>query len=198
MIKDDQMSLVQQMYYYIVNKREGDAIEYLKNNPEILNYSSSFTGSWLHAASQYGLLKVIDYLLGDVFDINHTTGVEEATAIDVAVRSTDIPDRATFVRELLKRGANPDISRTVLSALNPRHGEEEECLELVRLLVEEGGADVNRVYDVYGDPNNTFTAVEWAEGFGRPKIAAYLRSRGAIDRPPQPAPPPPATRKKKR
>ncbi|MCZ2341025.1 MAG: hypothetical protein LC104_04420 [Bacteroidales bacterium] len=197
MDSDNQITPIQQMYSYMSDKQEEEAIEYLKNNPSIVGYSSSFTGSWLHAASRYGLMKLIDYLIGIGFDINLVSGIEQATAINNAVCATDILDRATFVRELLNRGANPNISRTILSALNPRHGEEDEGLELVRILVEEGGADVNRVYDVYGDPNNTFTAVEWAEAFGRPKIAAYLRSQGAIDRPPQPAPPPPTKKKRK-
>ena len=60
-----------------------------------------------------------------------------------------------------------------------RESDEEEILAIVKLLVEHG-VDVNRVYEIYGDPNNTFTALEWASG--RPAIEAYLRSKGAVDR----------------
>ncbi|MGL6096975.1 MAG: hypothetical protein ACRC7O_14420 [Fimbriiglobus sp.] len=45
---------------------------------------------------------------------------------------------------------------------------------------------------VYGNKDDTFTALEFAEMRGRLAIAAYLRSAGAVDRPP-----PPVTSKRK-
>ncbi|MGL6096908.1 MAG: hypothetical protein ACRC7O_14065 [Fimbriiglobus sp.] len=65
---------------------------------------------------------------------------------------------------------------------------------MIRQLVE-AGADVNRVYDWFGNTDNTFTALEFAEMYGRPAIAAYLRSVGAVDRP-KPPPAPVASKRK--
>jgi len=49
-------------------------------------------------------------------------------------------------------------------------------MQLIKLLVEHG-ADVNRLYDLYGDKDNQFTALDWAKD--SPDIADYLRAHGA-------------------
>lgn len=184
----------QQMHSLLFDGNEYQAIEYLKiYNSILLNDDNN----WLHEASQCGMISLINYLVKLGVDINSTAGLGGSTPLDQAICADELNDRNQLIKYLLELGANPNISRSLIAALNPRRGDEDVSLELVRLLVEEGGADVNRVYDVYGDPNNTFTAVEWAEVFGRPKIAAYLRSQGAIDRPPQPTPPPPTKKKRK-
>ncbi len=195
---EESITPLQQMISYLRQGKAQDAIDYLESHPEQLHYSDAATKSWLHEAADSGLLSLVDYLLRVGLDINYAAGIEQSTPLEKAVRADENPNRPDFIRELLRRGADPNISRPLISALLPRRGNEDVSLELVRILVEEGGADVNRIYDIYGDKNNTFTALEWAEAHDRPKIAAYLRSKGAVDRPPRPAPPPPPAKKKRK
>lgn len=170
-------------------------IETLEANPHMLYFSNS-RKSWLHSAVSHGRTRLIDYLLDKGFNVNLAVNIEQTTPLDSAVLADAIPHRVDMVRTLLARGADPNISRPLIYALNSRRGSEEIGLELVRLLVE-GGADVNRVYDIYGEADNTFTALEWADGTGWRSVADYLRSKGAVDRPDRPAPAPPPKKRKR-
>lgn len=180
-------TLAQQLAGHIMSGEIAQCLDIFEQHPGVLGHSNSFVRSWLHFAASYGHLPLIEYLFGKGADINFAYGSEQWTPLDSAIAADEMPHRTDVVRFLLARGASPNISRALLAAINPRRGDEATSLELVRLLVE-AGADVNREYDIYGDKNNTFTALEFAEMHGRSAIAAYLRSVGAKDRAPPAAP----------
>ncbi len=78
-------------------------------------------------------------------------------------------------RLLLEHSANPNLDRTLLTAINnPNEG---EAQKFVTLLVEHG-SDLNRIYDLYGDMNNGSTALDWAKD--KPAIAEFIRSKGGL------------------
>lgn len=135
----------------------------------------------------------LDYdVVGQVFSI----GKGDRVAVIAALLDRGFdpnllsPDRKTCLWEaiikeefdvaelLLQHGADPNCNaskcRLLLAALN-RPDHESRC-RFVRLLVEHG-IDVNHIFDLYGDPENLFTALDWAKD--QPNIAEYLRSKGA-------------------
>ena len=178
----------------------GDAAmfrETLDANPDMMYYTDVSTRSWLHYAISQGRTEIMRDLLSRGFDVNLAVNIEQVVPLTVAVNADFNPDRADMVRTLLAHGADPNLDRTLITAINPRRGDESVCLELVKLLVE-AGADINRVYDIYGDPNNTFTALESAEARGLNSVADYLRSKGATARPDRPPPAPPPGQKKRK
>ena len=157
------------------------AIDVLDEHPKYVMFNDSYVHTWLHRSAKRGLMDLCDYLLSHGLDINHESGVEKHTPVEAAISADEQSNRVDIVQALLQRGADPNISRPIISAINPRRGTEEQSLELVRLLVEEGGADVNRVYDVYGNPENTFTALDFAKSHERYTIVEYLKSKGAVE-----------------
>jgi hypothetical protein len=82
-----------------------------------------------------------------------------------------------MARFLLGCGANPNLSRPFIAAINVEP--EESGLKFVKLLAEHG-ADVNRIFPWYGDDRISFSPLSWAEASGKTKIAAFLRSKGAV------------------
>jgi hypothetical protein len=83
-------------------------------------------------------------------------------------------DNCEIAELLLQYGANPNQQREIISALN--RNDISIRKRLVRLLVEHG-CDVNQVYDMFGEPNNLFTALDWAQDMQ--EVSEYLRSKGA-------------------
>lgn len=129
---------------------------------------------WLHQAAGAGHRKVIDALLELGYDVNHTRYPEEATPLNSAIHKS----HCEVVGYLLSRGADPNLGRPLISAINSHS--EETGLALVQLLVEHG-ADVNRVFPWFGDDKVAFSPLSWAVANGKSEIASYLRSKGAIE-----------------
>ena len=173
---------INEIYWAFIAKDESKVSRLLREHSELFFHSDSHIRTWLHQASKYGMFAVCDYLLENGHGINHAYGIEQWTPLDTAITNGQLKNRPNVIISLLERGADPNISRPIIAAINPSIGPEDESLELVRILVEEGGADVNRVYDIYGNPDNTFTALEFAQSHGRSKIVEYLKSKGAIER----------------
>jgi hypothetical protein len=94
----------------------------------------------------------------------------KTTALELAVRE----DNAFFVEFLLTHGADPKIGRPMFCAMSRElvHG-----LEIAKLLVAHG-VDVNQVFQIFDDPNNLKTALDWAGG-ETTEFGKYLRSVGA-------------------
>jgi hypothetical protein len=128
-----------------------------------------FAPTWIGVAVRSGDITLLSLLLDLGFDVNALSGKERSSALSAAVSKGDY-GMAEF---LLSKGANPNLSRPLIGALNLDSTEQK--MAFVKLLVE-NGCDVNRLYDLYGDITKGFTALDWTKD---PEVVAYLRSKGA-------------------
>ena len=125
--------------------------------------------TWIEVPARKGDMAMMKLLLDLGFDVNALSGKEQSSALSHAV-STDHYELAKF---LLDEGADANVSRPLIAALNNRRSDRRRAF--VKLLVEHG-CDVNRLYDLYGDASKGFTALDWTKD---PEVVAYLRSKGA-------------------
>lgn len=128
-----------------------------------------FAPTWLNVAVLSGDVATVNTLIDLGFDVNALSGKEQSSALGVAIAK----NHYEIAVVLLRRGANPNLSRPLISALN--RDSTENRMAFVKLLVEHG-CDVNRLYDLYGDASKGFTALDWTKD---PEVVAYLRSKGA-------------------
>lgn len=141
-------------------------------NPDMLHHQFHDTGTWLGDAATLNQKEIAEWLLEQGLDIDYFTK-DASSALGWAFTGLrENPKAFEMIQFLLERGADPNIGRISIDALNCRHAELR--LPLLKLLVEHG-CDVNVLYDVYGDKDNVFTALDWADG----ECAEYLRSVGA-------------------
>lgn len=128
-----------------------------------------FAPTWLNVAVLSRDVATVKTLLDLGFDVNALSGKEQSSALGVAIDKNHYEIAVC----LLSRGANPNVSRPLIGALNRESTENK--MAFVKLLVEHG-CDVNRLYDLYGDATKGFTALDWTKD---PEVVAYLRSKGA-------------------
>ena len=103
-------------------------------------------------------------------DVNATKDNGCTSALSSAIGKGKID----IVQMLLKHGADPNLpgTRTIIGAINA----DDHNLEIMKILLDHG-VDVNQVFDLYGNPDILFTAVDFAAG--NTEIVDYLRSKGA-------------------
>ncbi len=130
---------------------------------------TGYRPTWIKVPARAGNIAMMETLLELGFDVNALSGKEQSSALGSAV-SKNHYEMAEF---LLRKGANPNLDRPLISALNREPGDVR--MAFVRLLVE-NGCDVNQLYDLYGDSTKQFTALDWTKD---PEIVAYLKSKGA-------------------
>jgi hypothetical protein len=128
-----------------------------------------FAPTWINVAVLSGNVEIVAALLDFGFDVNALSGKEQSSALGIAISQNNY-EMAAF---LIRRGANPNLSRPLITALN--RDSTDLKMAFVKLLVE-NGCDVNRLYDLYGDISKGFTALDWTKD---PEVVAYLRSKGA-------------------
>lgn len=142
-------------------------------HPQLATYPNDRGKTWLHEAARHGSVAMLRYFLDSGLDVNALEGNEQDTPLDKAIRKAHL-DAARF---LLEQGANPKLSRPMISAINIE--DEATALEFVKLLVD-FGADVNQVYPWFNSDAISFTPLEYAGE--KQEILAYLRSVGAVER----------------
>ncbi len=123
------------------------------------------SGNRLYWAVMDSQTDVINYLIDIGVDVNYRG---DSTPLELSIRSPNIQ----IAKLLLKRGADPNIGRPLISALNC--DDKSLRVPFLKLLVE-NGADVNQLYDLYGDRTNLFSALDGEKGDCRD----YLLSVGA-------------------
>lgn len=126
--------------------------------------------TWLHVAAGCPSVEMVAFLLDLGFDVNCLDDVEE-TALTQAVADGQL-EVAEF---LIEKGANPNIGRPLIAAIN----QEDYPLEMVKLLVE-NGVDVNQVFLWFDDPKKPFNALSHAIDSGNDEIVEYLKANGAV------------------
>ncbi len=144
--------------------REGrfdDARELLLRHPQ-KRQNTGLMHRWCFSNAQNGRLRTVTFLLTEYgLDINHEEPInknEPDTMLQQAVHSGN----HDLVEWLLKNGANPNVGRPIIGAINIRNdGSEADAVSMIRLLAEYG-CDLNRHYPLMGDENDTFTALDWA------------------------------------
>lgn len=128
--------------------------------------------TWLGQAVHSGCsLKVLDRLLASGCGVNEHL---ESRPIEIAINQ----DRIDVLEWLLQHGADPNLGRPIVGAINHRKSPEVQ-LQMLELLLN-GGANINKAFPLFGDEQNSFTVLDWAVLYGlSPKVVEYLKSRGA-------------------
>jgi hypothetical protein len=146
--------------------------ELLNEQPDYKGYEE-YIISWLHDAVEHGTLEVVKALVDLGMDINKIDQPAERSPLIEAIRK----ERLDVAKFLLSRGADPDLGRPLIAAINRK--ESGLALEFVKLLVEQG-ADLNRFFPWYGEEKVGFSPLGWAVANEKTEIVDYLRSKGAV------------------
>lgn len=153
-------------------------------HPELQACSPGVFPSWVALAAHCGNLEMAKMLIELGVDVHAGDEVTGETALNSAIAFAPIK----LTKFLLSKEADPNAGRTLFGAINRE--DEDEGLELVKLLIEHG-ADKNRVFHVYDEENlPAYTPLTFAERQGKEKIAVFLRSIGAVAPPAAPKKPP--------
>ena len=126
--------------------------------------------TWLQHVVRTKNMEMLSLLLDLGFNIDAVDRALKSTALSKAI--SDQED--SMVALLLERGANPDLGRAIIAAINVADGLRR--MQYLDALVK-AGVDVNQQFPLYGDQSKLFTALEWSHKI--PKVAAFLRSHGA-------------------
>ena len=168
------------MYAAIDRGDASEAKRLLEVHPELLSHGG-IGPTWLHDAAGIGDEKTVQMLIDFGLDVNAGGKSRPDGPLSWAVGKGHLE----VARLLLQRGANPNVGRLLIAAINCQTN----SLALVKLLVEHG-ADVNRCFPFGGDGNGPMVnALSWANGGNKREILEYLRSHGAVmpDEVPAPA-----------
>jgi hypothetical protein len=141
----------------------------VSENPWVVTDNDWAGSSWMAAAVTKGRLDVVQLMFDLGFGIKHLEDGKFSLLSKAIHKEHD--DIVTF---LLAQGADPNVDRPLIAAMNVRNPERR--MRYVKLLLEHG-VNVNNLFEMYGDPNNLMTALDWAKSF--PEIADYLKAHGA-------------------
>ncbi len=119
---------------------------------------------------------VLDSLLVAGCDPNgYLKSPKESRPLEMAVRN----DRIEAIRWLLAHGADPNIGRPLVAAINHEKSSDLQLTMLTLLL--DGGANINQTYPLFGDETQRFSVLDWALLYGISQdVIEYLKSRGAM------------------
>jgi ankyrin repeat protein len=126
--------------------------------------------TWLQHAVRMKNLEMITLLLDLGFNIDAVDRVLKSTALSDALDDQE----DSIVELLLARGANPNLGRAIIAAIN--RADHERRMRYLKALVK-AGVDVNQRFPLFGDRSKLFTALDWSQK--RPEVASFLRSHGA-------------------
>lgn len=146
--------------------------EAFEKNPALISDKHAGYQPWICQAVSEGNRAVVEAVIAAGCNVNALSTKSPSNDGISAIGEAIMFRHYDLVPLLLERGVDPDLGRSLLTAVKCG----ERALEMTRLLVE-GGADINRPFTLYGDPDDLFTALDFAEPF--PEVAEYLRSKGA-------------------
>lgn len=168
---EEQIVIGKQLFLAIERKQHDLVVDLCNQNPWIIT-DRQWTNnqSWLKPAVYGGDLKMVTLLLDIGYNID---------SLDMPVRSTALtsaiaPGHFELVKFLLERGANPNLGRPIIGMINSPHRDRQR--EIIGLLVDHG-ADINRLYEIYGDKNHLMSALDFAGG--NEELFEYLVGIGA-------------------
>ncbi len=169
---DERIETGKRLYLAIESGQIEEVLSLCAENPWLVSDHTWLRrrNTWIAIPAIRGNVEMMKTLLELGFNANALSGKEQSTALDTAVGF----DHLELTKFLLENGADPNLSRPIIGALNERKPPEMQLAFLQTLV--EGGGDVNRLYDLYGDSSKKFTALDWAKD---PKVIAFLTSVGA-------------------
>jgi hypothetical protein len=136
-------------------------------------YSSE---TWLGQAVKNDCsISVLESLLAAGCDPNgFLKSPNESRPLEIAVSK----DRIDVVKWLLDHGADPNIGRPLVAAINYEKSPDLQLKMLTLLL--DGGASINQTYPLFGDETKSFSVLDWACLYRISEdVISYLKSRGA-------------------
>ena len=148
----------------------GDLIRLCTAYPELKRDSFPVRGgSVLEYAVGSERTEMIKWMLDNGFTANPEEC--DSTPLEEAIRKGNL----SICELLLRHGADVNIARPMITALNRK--DDLVALEFASKLMQHG-CNINKIYDLYGDIERGFTALDFASE--RPKLAEYIRSNGGL------------------
>jgi hypothetical protein len=148
--------------------------ELLREHSDLIQVRYDTHITWLYEAAEKGSKELVDIFLDEGLDVNDYTSWQ-GPPLMAAIHGANVP----IARYLLERGANPNLDRLLIAAINVR--DRNASFQFVRMLVEVG-IDVNLHWRM-GEPNDVkapfFNALSWAMVHGRDDLIEYLQAHGA-------------------
>ena len=150
--------------------------ELLSEDTNFLSKPPSEFDTWLgEAISQGSQLEILEKLLAAGCDPNSgSKSPDNTTPLAIAVGD----DRIDAIEWLLENGADPNISRPIVGAINSRKPAEIQ-LRMLTLLID-SGAHLNKTFALYGNEVDRFTVLDWAIRYDiSPEVITFLKNQGA-------------------
>lgn len=168
---EEQIVIGKQLHLAIRRKQHHFVSNICQQNPWIIT-DRQWTDreSWLNPAVYGGDINMVTLMLDIGYNIDSLDMPEHNSALASAIDFNHFE----IVKLLLQRGANPNLGRPTIGMINSPHRDRQR--EIIGLLVEHG-ADINRLYEIYGDKNHLMSALDFAGG--NEDLSEYLASIGA-------------------
>lgn len=143
-IEDGDLQEVKKMY------REHDSLHHDNIEQNIRD------DTWMSIAVRNQQLNILKEFISIGYNVNALRLPEEQSPLITSI-DRGLPEYFTL---LLDHGADPNLGRPIIAAMGTDHSPEQSCWYISELI--KHGADVNRVYELYGDKNALFSALDWA------------------------------------
>ncbi len=154
-----------------ISRQQLDELQRIcKANPWVFREDTSpddSDDSWLWTAVLRENIKMVSWMLDSGFNVNPCV---KSQPLSTAISENQLE----MTKLLLTRGADPNLDRAIISALNLRP--EETAIEYATLLINHG-CDLNHVFELYGDKDNCFTVLDWVGE--NAVLSEFLRKHGA-------------------
>jgi hypothetical protein len=112
--------------------------------------------TWISVAIELQQMAILKKFISIGYDVNALELPGGVTPLERAIGKA-LPE---YFSVLLTSGANPNLGRPLIAAMGSKHSPEQSCWYISELI--KHGADVNRLYELYGDKNALFSALDWA------------------------------------
>ncbi|MCA9179103.1 MAG: ankyrin repeat domain-containing protein [Planctomycetales bacterium] len=139
----------------------------LQQHPELRDYHSVTTPSWLCTAASTGSMRVAQWLIATGMAVNTTDEKGHSCALTFAISNDDME----MVHLLIDNGADPNLCRALFRAI--RRDNETLGLAIAEMLVAHG-ADATKKYNFAGI--DEVDAIEFAQLREKPRIHAFLKA----------------------
>ena len=172
---DPAIQLEIELFRAISAKNPAKIKELCAGHPELVRdhktprTATNIRETWLSLAIRFGDFDALKAMIELGFSPNALNLPEGTTALEQAIWKLN----DDMVSALLENGADPNFGRPAISAINKMTPE--KAVEFLGRILKLGW-DINRQYEMNGDPNKLFTALDWTR---QPLIVDFLKSHGA-------------------